>query len=127
MRWTLGLLALLVPAGLLTKAYTGPCEQWVRHSLGGVFYVVFWSLIFSLLFPRVKPWKLAGVVFLATSGIEVLQLWHPPWLETFRATRIGVTLLGNSFSWLDFPHYLLGAMISLLLLHMFRKRSAVRT
>jgi hypothetical protein len=116
----------LVPFGWWTKHYSGPFDQWVNHSLGGVLYVVFWCLAFSLLFPRVRPRKLSGWVFLATSAIEVLQLWHPHWLEALRATRMGVTLLGNSFAWLDFPHYLLGALLSCLLLHTLQHRTGIR-
>lgn len=111
-RCTLVILAGLVPSGLLTKYYRGYGEEWVNHSLGGVLYVIFWVLFFSLLFPRVSHWKIALYVFLATSAVELLQLWHPPWLEAIRANPIGVTLLGNSFTWLDFPHYLVGSLLA---------------
>jgi len=117
-KWILVSLALLIPVGLLTKAYEGPGENWVNNSLGGVLYVIFWSLLCSLLFPGAKPCRIAGVVLLVTCMLEVIQLWHPPFLETLRSTFIGVTLLGNSFSWWDFPHYVLGSLASCGLLYL---------
>jgi hypothetical protein len=117
-KWILLSLALLIPLGLLTKMYEGPGGEWVNNSLGGVLYVIFWTLLCSLLFPVAKPCRIAGVVLLVTCMLEVVQLWHPPFLETVRSTFIGVTLLGNSFSWLDFPHYMLGSLVSCGLLYL---------
>jgi hypothetical protein len=57
-----------------------------------------------------------------TCILEVLQCWHPPFLESIRSTRIGVTLIGNSFAWLDFPHYLAGSLIAYLLISWLSRR-----
>jgi uncharacterized BrkB/YihY/UPF0761 family membrane protein len=105
-------IAIITPLGFYSKFYEGPASEWVNNSLGGVLYVIFWCLLFSIPCSRVRPWKIALWVLLATCLLEVLQLWHPPFLETIRSTFIGGTLLGNSFTWLDFPHYLTGAAIS---------------
>ena len=119
-KWTLLAIILIVPLGLYTKIYNGPAFNWVNNSLGGVLYVIFWSLLFSLLAAGAKSWKIVGLVFLGTCAIEFLQLWHPPFLETIRSTFIGATLFGNSFSWLDMAHYIIGALASLGLLKILR-------
>lgn len=121
-RWTLLAILIIIPLGFYSKAYSGPASHWVNNSLGGILYVIFWSLLFSALFLRVRSWKIASVVFLATCLLEVLQLWHPPVLETVRSTFLGVTLLGNSFSWLDLLHYLAGFLASWSLIRFLRKR-----
>lgn len=46
-----------------------------------------------------------------TCILEFLQLWHPPFLELIRSYLIGRLLIGTSFSWWDFPHYLVGCLI----------------
>ena len=102
----------IVPLGFATKFYTGPASGWVNNSLGGILYVIFWCLLFSLLFKDAKGWKIAAPVLAPTCLIEVLQLWHPTLLETIRSTFIGVTLLGNSFSFTDLLHYLIGALLA---------------
>ena len=104
-------LAALIPAGFLTKAYRGPFQAWVRDSLGGVLYEVFWIWLLSLLLPRWRTWIIMVSVLAATSLLEVGQLWHPAFLESVRRSFIGRTLIGTAFSWLDFPHYVLGCAI----------------
>jgi hypothetical protein len=113
---------LLVPLGLATKWYQGILANWVNHSLGGVIYVVFWILFFAFLFPRAKYWKVPAWVFVITSALETLQLWHPPFLQSIRATFLGHALLGNSFSWWDFLHYFLGTVLGLLYLNYLQQR-----
>lgn len=110
-RWTLLALAVVVPLGFATKFYTGPAAGWVNHSLGGVFYELFWCLVALFLFPSASPPVIAGAVFGLTSALEFLQLWHPPLLEAVRSRFIGRTLLGTTFAWLDFPHYLAGCAV----------------
>ena len=116
------MLAVVVPVGFATKFYTGPASGWVNNSLGGILYVIFWCLIFSLLFRRAKGRAIAAAVFIATCLIELLQLWHPPLLEAVRSTFIGVTLLGNSFSISDLVYYLAGALLAWGLLELLGRR-----
>jgi len=125
-KWTLLSVIILVPLGLYTKIYSGPAAQWVNNSMGGVLYVVFWSLAFCFLLPGVKTRKIAAAVFLVTCLLEIMQLWHPPFLETVRSTFIGVTLIGNSFSWLDLVHYMIGFALSVLLLNFLSKLDDVK-
>jgi len=67
--------------------------------------------IFALL-PRKKLInKIPLWVFIITCALEVLQLWHPKFLEMIRSSFIGSALIGTTFSWLDFPHYAIGCFI----------------
>ena len=104
-------IVLVVSVGLWTKAYRGLLEVWVNDSLGGVFYEVFWCLAALVAVPRAPAWKVAVTVLATTCALEVLQLWSPALLAVTRTHFIGATLLGTTFSWLDFPHYLLGCSL----------------
>jgi hypothetical protein len=55
-------------------------------------------------------------VFILTCVLEFLQLWHVSFLEKFRATLVGMALIGTYFTWLQFPFYVLGSAVSVLLL-----------
>lgn len=113
MNWRLGLLALsLIPLGLATKLYGGPAELWVRAHAGGVIYVMFWCWTLLALRPHWPVRSVAAVVLAATCTLEFSQLWDPAPVEAVRATALGHALLGNTFSWSDFPHYLLGAVLA---------------
>jgi len=104
-------LALLVPIGIASKFYHGPCEAWVQYYFGGVIYEIFWCLLFAWILRRASPFRITLWVFAVTCALECLQLWHPPFLEWIRASFIGRALIGTSFSWPDFPHYLTGCFI----------------
>ena len=116
---------IVVPLGLLTKVYLGPGYDWVNHSLGGVFYEIFFCLIAAIIFPAARPWKIAGGIFLMTAVLELLQLYHPPWLTVLRTFWIGHLLLGNSFSAWDFPYYLLGCLLGGLGISVINRYSSV--
>jgi hypothetical protein len=65
-----------------------------------------------LIFPKKKLVnKIPLWVFVITCALEVLQLWHPKFLETIRSYFIGAALIGTTFSWWDFPHYAIGCYL----------------
>ena len=110
-RWiTLLLLVVVTLLGLGFRAYRGPLQNVVNHyGPASVCYAVFFILLIFFLFPRpaaILPIAIGVLVW--TCLVEFSQHWHPPWLESIRATVAGRLLLGNSFSWWDFPAYPLG-------------------
>ncbi len=119
-KWTLLSLTAMVPMGFSTKFYHGPAEEWVNDSLGGVFYVIFWCLLFFLFWKDARPWFIAILVFVATCFLEFLQLWHPPILEFCRSFFLGQTILGVTFSRADFPYYFLGGVLGWLWMRCLR-------
>lgn len=52
---------IIVPVGFYSKFYSGLAQDWVRDSLGGVFYVMFWCLVMFLFFPALKNGMIAAV------------------------------------------------------------------
>ncbi|NJL84105.1 MAG: DUF2809 domain-containing protein [Chloroflexaceae bacterium] len=120
-------LLLVVPLGLFSKTYNGPGDRWLNHFGGGVIYEIFWCLFFFGLFPGKKSISLIPLwVFAITALLELLQLWQPPFLQTLRATWLGRTLLGTTFSAWDFPHYLLGCAIASLWLRLIWQTAGSR-
>lgn len=117
---TVAALIITVAMGLGAAFYHGPAEYWVNGSLGGVFYEIFWCLFFSLIFTRAHPLTIALSVFIATCALEFMQLWHPPVLEHAREYFLGRALIGNCFSWLDFPYYAAGSAMGGILIRHFR-------
>ena len=114
------LLLVAAAAGLWSKFYQGPADEWVNNSLGGVFYELFWCLLAFLCFPRTSPGRIAGMVLVVTCLLEFLQLWHPPFLEWLRSGFLGQAILGTSFAWSDFPYYLAGCAIGWYWMRRFR-------
>jgi len=104
-------LLIIIPSGFYTKLHTGVLQDWVNNSLGSILYEIFWILLIALLFPRITSWKIALTVCIITNILEVLQLWHPFFLELIRSTFLGRTILGNYFTWNDFPYYFIGSIL----------------
>ena len=111
----------LIPIGLYSKVYAGPAANWVNNSLVGVWYVIFWCLLGRFCFEQAKPWFIVIIVLVATCAIEFLQLWHPPLLTWLRSFLIGRIILGTGFTWLDFPYYVIGAIMGWLWLRGIQK------
>ncbi len=118
---TIIILIILIPIGFYTKFYHGPFYYWVNNSLGGILYEIFWCLALLLFLPKTRPYKIALGVFIITSTLEILQLWHPTFLMQIRRTFIGRTLIGTSFVWSDFFYYSIGCIIGFLLLRMLQR------
>lgn len=111
-RWILLSLCIITPLGFLCKLFPGPDMWWFRNYGGGVMYEIFWCLAVFLFWPRKQDiTKIAIAVLAITCFLEVLQLWHPWFLQRIRSTFLGKTLIGTTFVWWDFPHYLLGCLI----------------
>ncbi len=108
MRYLLALGAAVV-VGLLLLLDLGPA--WLRTGLGGTLYVLAGIFGVLTLRPRLAPLPVCAGVLTATCAIELLQLWHPPFLQAARATLAGQLLLGSTFAWSDFPYYLAGAVL----------------
>ena len=115
-------LSLLITIGLLSKVYTGIGASWVNDYSGDIVYEIFWCLFFFWFFPQPQNILLIPLlVFIMTSVIEITQLWQGNILQAIRRTIIGKLLLGTTFSWWDFPHYLLGCILGVLLLYFINK------
>lgn len=117
------LLIVIVPIGFFTKFYSGPAQDWISNSVGGLLYEIFWCLVLYFLFPKTRILLLAMIVLLTTCFLEFMQLWHPSFLEYLRSNFIGRTILGNAFNWMDFPYYIVGSFLGYVLLKFISKIS----
>jgi len=110
---TLAIVSALVGVG--AKLYSGPGAHWSGAYGAGILYVLFWISVVLWIWPGLSPWRVAAGVLAVTCALEALQLWHPPILTLIRATWLGRTLIGTTFSWWDFPHYAAGCALGILI------------
>jgi len=114
-------LLFIIPLGFASKFYRGPDAWWFNDYAGGMLYEIFWCLVLTFVWPRASDFKIAFWVLGITSFLEFLQLWHPYFLEIIRSTFIGRTLIGTSFTWLDFPYYVIGCSLGVVWIKGLRK------
>ena len=113
-------LLFVIPLGFFFKFYSGPAHWWFNNYGAGLLYEVFWILLVFLFFPNKNTVNTIPVlVLVATCVLEVLQLWHPWFLEKIRSYFLGKALIGTTFVWWDFPHYVIGCLIGWVLIKRF--------
>ncbi len=102
--------ASVVPLGYWVR-FSSLFPEWFRNLFGNIAYETLLILLFLLIFPKVKPIAAAITVCLISFGLEFLQLSEEPSLVALRSNRLGRLVLGNGFTWEDFPLYILGSTI----------------
>lgn len=113
-------LCVVIPLGFWFKLYNGSGAWWFNNYGAGVVYEIFWCLAVFLIWPKkINATKISVSVFVVTCLLEVLQLWHPAFLERVRETFLGAALIGTTFDRWDFPHYALGCLIGWLWMRTF--------
>lgn len=123
--WVLVSLCVVTPLGFWLPQYDGPGKVWFNYYATGIIYEIFWCLVIFFFWPRrEKATKIAVTVFAVTCVLEVLQLWHPAFLEKIRSTFLGSALIGTCFVWCQFPHYILGCLIGWLWLRIMGGKTA---
>ena len=116
-------LLIVTPLGFAFKFYPGPANGWFNNYGAGLLYEIFWILLAFLFFPSKRSANLIPVcVLVLTCILEFLQSWHPPFLELIRSSFVGSALIGTTFVWWDFPHYVLGCLIGWIWLRLLLRR-----
>ncbi|MFC2104877.1 DUF2809 domain-containing protein, partial [Bacteroidota bacterium] len=89
--WTIIILFVIVPLGFYSKIYSGGGHEWINNKLGGVFYEIFWCLLFFILLPKSKPLGIVIWVLIITCILEFVQLLDNVFLDIIRSNFIGQT------------------------------------
>lgn len=126
-RRSLGLLSValgVIAAGLSLRLW--------GYELGLPFVVVkyggslLWAsmvyLLLAALLPRRSPGFVAALAGALALAVELLRLYHTPWLDAFRLTLAGALLLGRIFSPWNLLAYGLGIALAAGIDHFRRRR-----
>jgi hypothetical protein len=117
----IGLMGLVFISAIYTKSYTGELQLIINNHIGGIFYVVFGSLGFSILFPRFRLFLPVLMATSATCFLEFVQWFRFPFMVELTQHKILAYLFGNSFNLTDFIYYGIGAVSALLVLWFIRE------
>jgi hypothetical protein len=110
------LMTLVLVTALYTKEYKGEFQMIINNHIGGILYVLFGSLLFSVIFPGIHSY---GAVLLSlgiTSLLEFIQYLRLPFMAELTKNKAFAYLFGVSFNPRDFIYYAAGAILSWLLL-----------
>jgi NO-binding membrane sensor protein with MHYT domain len=71
-------------------------------------------MVFRLIFPRENIPMITFISFTTSVLVEFSQLYHAPWIDSFRDTFIGAMLLGYGFLWSDILCYAIGTALGVI-------------
>lgn len=82
-----------------------------------------WALMVFLWVGVVRPClslpRRTLLAWVLACAVEVIQLYHAPWIDTLRATTLGGLVLGHDFVWSDIVCYSAGVALGALVEYAF--------
>jgi hypothetical protein len=117
----LALTLLVVALGLASRRFRASLPTVLGAYAGDALWAAMAFLLGTVLWNRVRTSTLLLGSLLFAFGIELSQLYHAPWIDAIRDTRLGGLVLGYDFVWSDLLCYTVGACaaagLDLLLVH----------
>ncbi len=99
--------------GMLSRSdWMGP-EGVLREYSGDTLWAALVYLLLATALVSLSKRKVAMGALLFSFAIEMSQLYHAPWIDAIRSTRIGALILGHGFLWSDLVCYSAGIGIAL--------------
>lgn len=105
---------LVVVAGLAWRSRIIPFPAFYHKYGGDALWALLIFLGFGFLFIRASMWRVALMAFCFCCALEFTQLYHAPWIESVRGTRLGALALGAVFNWPDMIAYGAGILLGCL-------------
>ena len=106
------LLLATIAAGLASRSYPTWLPAMVARYAGDTLWATaaFWML--ATIRPSGRRLPLGAAALGIAVAVEVSQLYHAPWIDAVRATRIGALALGQGFLWSDLWCYAAGVALA---------------
>jgi hypothetical protein len=121
-----GLAVLTVALGLASRRYPAAFPAVVARYGGDALWaaMVFWLV--ALLRSGMTSARVALAAFAIALAVEGSQLYHAPWIDAVRGTRLGALALGQGFLWSDLVSYAVGVVLAAVLDVWLTRRNTLR-
>lgn len=105
--------AIVMGVGLSSRKYACYLPEYINTYLGDALWAVMIYLFAALLLKDRKSAQIALLSLLFCYLVEISQLYHAPWIDAIRNTRLGGLVLGFGFLWTDIIAYTMGIGVML--------------
>jgi hypothetical protein len=109
------LAAAMVVAGLASRRFPGAFPPFVAAYAGDVLWAAMVYLLIAAAWPGASTRRVAMAAGIVSLAVELGQLYHAPWIEAVRHTRLGGLVLGRGFLWSDLACYAAGIALAVLI------------
>ncbi|MFT4550494.1 MAG: hypothetical protein ACI8XO_000680 [Verrucomicrobiales bacterium] len=106
--WIAATCLVVVVIGLASRSRVIPMPAFFVKYAGDTLWAVLVFLLLAFLRPRFDVLRLAGGALVIAFGVELLQLYQAPWLNSIRDTLPGRLVLGQGFLFSDLILYMVG-------------------
>lgn len=109
-------LAILVMIlGLCARRISIFLPHWINMYLGDILWGLMVFLVCGFLFRNSKTRVVSATAIVFSFAIEISQLYHSPWIDSLRKTKLVGLVLGYGFLWSDLVSYAVGIGIGILI------------
>jgi len=104
-------IGVVVALGLASRRYADALPAFIARYAGDTLWAVMMFGLIGLLASSWPTTRVALATLVVSYGVEVSQLFHAPWLDAIRHTRLGGLVLGYGFLWSDLVCYTVGVAV----------------
>jgi len=120
---SLSLAALTIALGLASRRSRGALPAFVGAYAGDVLWAAMVFLLIAAVWRGASTARVAVAAAAFSLAVELGQLYHAPWIESVRHTRLGGLVLGFGFLWSDLVCYAAGVALAAALDRLLLRRS----
>jgi hypothetical protein len=102
------LIAMTILLGIGSRRFGHSLPGFVAAYAGDTLWALMAFLGIGLILRRASTWRVALLAMSFSVMIEVSQLYHAPWIDSIRRTKLGGLVLGFGFVWSDLACYAAG-------------------
>jgi hypothetical protein len=122
----MGLIGLVCALGIGSRRYALVLPEVIAAYAGDTLWALAVFLGIGLLWPRASTGRVAGGALVVCLAVELSQLYHAPWIDAIRGTRLGGLILGFGFLWSDLVCYTAGVGLGVVFEFGIRARRSFR-
>jgi hypothetical protein len=111
----LALIALAAILGIGSRRYAQALPGFIAAYAGDTLWALAAFAGIGLLLPRASTRTVALLAMSLSIAVELSQLYHAPWIDSFRQTTLGGLILGFGFLWSDLACYAAGVGLGVIL------------
>ena len=115
-------IVLTILAGLASRHFAHMLPKWTTLYLGDALWALMVFFIVGFLLKRRNSSTIALFAIAFSFCIEISQLYHAPFIDSVRATRLGGLILGFGFLWTDLLCYVVGISVGFCLEWIFERK-----
>jgi Protein of unknown function (DUF2809) len=108
------LIALACILGIGSRSYSQVLPGFIAAFAGDTLWALAAFLGIGLILPRASTWTIACLAMSFSVAVELSQLYHAPWIDSIRHTKLGGLTLGFGFLWSDLACYAVGVGIGVI-------------